>query len=78
MWLNGVRKARVQMKSKMVVLVAMLLIGVVAYASGAPWYRWLNLTDNMIVCAQNSPGEGWVQYKGPFSESRCVKPGVPE
>ena len=65
-------------KEKLALLVILALIYIVAFASGAPWYKWINLTDRTILCAQNPPGEGWAKYQGPYSESRCRKSGNPE
>lgn len=66
------------MKKLYAVLVILAMSEVAAFASGAPWYRWINVSDRTVICAQNSPGDGWVSYKGPYMESRCVKPGNPE
>lgn len=61
-----------------VTLTLLLLASTCADAAGAPWYKWMNLEDHTIICNQLSPGEGWVQYQGPFSESTCRKPGLPQ
>lgn len=49
-----------------------------AFASGAPWYKWMNRADRSIQCAQVSPGDNWVIYQGPYMESKCRKPGNPQ
>jgi hypothetical protein len=66
------------MKSKFAALLILTLACGVASASGAPWYKWINRFDRTILCAQLSPGETWVQYQGPFIESQCRKPGMPQ
>jgi len=66
------------MKSRISVLIAMLVICVAAFGAGAPWYKWKNKVDRTVVCAQISPGEAWFQYQGPFMESQCRKPGNPQ
>ena len=66
------------MKSRIAVMVMLALLSVAAFASGAPWFKWMNKFDRTIVCSQLSPGEAWVKYQGPFSESRCSKPGNPQ
>jgi hypothetical protein len=65
------------MKSK-ITLALLLLASVAAVAAGAPWYKWMNKEDRTIICSQLSPGESWVRYQGPFSESTCRKQGVPQ
>ena len=66
------------MKSRLTVLIMLTLVSVAAFASGAPWYKWQNTTDRTLMCSQNSPGEVWIVYQGPFMESNCRKPGYPE
>lgn len=46
-------------------------------AGPAPWYKWHSAEGEHDVCAQFSPGEGWVIVKGPFEDSSCRKQGVP-
>jgi len=65
-------------KSKFAVLVLLALACFEAFASGAPWYKWINRADRTILCAQISPGDTWVKYQGPFMESQCRKPGNPQ
>ena len=60
-------------------LLALLVVTCVAtYAAAAPWYRWMNRADRTILCAQNSPGDVWVKYQGPYQDSRCRKEGSPQ
>lgn len=66
------------MKARFVVLVTMALGAAFAFASGAPWYKWMNRADRSIQCAQVSPGDNWVIYQGPYMESKCRKPGNPQ
>jgi hypothetical protein len=53
------------------------LAGAAAFASEAPWYKWMNKMDRTMLCAQNAPDDTWVRYQGPYSESNCRKPGLP-
>ena len=46
-------------------------------AAPAPWYLWRSLVENMTVCAQTPPGEGWDQIKGPYQDAQCRTPGKP-
>lgn len=48
-----------------------------APAAPAPWFLWASLVADGFVCAQNSPGEGWQQVRGPFRDAHCRKPGNP-
>ena len=66
------------MKLKTAVLMTLTLACTVAFASGAPWYKWRNKADGSILCAQFSPGETWYVIRGPFMESQCRKPGKPQ
>jgi hypothetical protein len=66
------------MKSRIAVLVALVLVCAAAFASGAPWFKWKNKFDGTILCAQISPGETWFVFQGPFMESQCRKPGNPQ
>ena len=51
----------------LLVLPAPLLV----QAAPAPWYYWRSTIDNARVCAQTSPGSGWVQDSGPFDGPGC-------
>ena len=66
------------MKSRFAVLILLSLACLEAFASGAPWYKWINRMDRTVLCAQISPGPTWVKYQGPFMESQCRKPGNPQ
>jgi len=47
------------------------------WADLAPWYKWRSRFNDYDICAQTSPGDGWVKVKGPFQDAHCSKPGVP-
>ena len=66
------------MRTKVTVLLVLALATIAAYASGAPWFKWMSVNDRTIICSQLSPGETYVKYQGPFMESRCSKPGNPQ
>ncbi|RRV07444.1 hypothetical protein EGJ27_12250 [Pseudomonas sp. v388] len=40
-----------------------------AVAAPARYYKWQG--DDRIVCAQTSPGPGWVKMNGSFVKSDC-------
>jgi hypothetical protein len=54
-------------------IAAVLFITVTAWAGPAPWYKWHSREADYEVCAQFSPGDGWVKVKGPFEDSKCNK-----
>lgn len=64
------------MKRTLFIILA-VLYGAAAWAGPAPWYRWRSAQGDHDVCAQFSPGDGWVAVQGPFQDSACRKPGVP-
>jgi hypothetical protein len=45
---------------------------VAAFAEPAPWFYWRSKITNDRVCAQFSPGNGWVQDGGPYKDARCA------
>lgn len=49
-------------------LLAGLLI-TTAHAAPARYYKWQG--DDRIVCAQTSPGPGWMKLKGSYVKSDC-------
>lgn len=42
-----------------------------AVAKPAPWYYWRSKVDGQRVCAQVSPGPGWVRDSGPYEGAMC-------
>jgi hypothetical protein len=56
-------------------LIMGLLMSSVLAAVAAPalWYRWRSKLEASYVCSQTVPGEGWVQFSGPFMDGRCEK-----
>lgn len=45
-----------------------------ALAGNAPWYRWESKMDGRRVCAQTSPGEGWLRLPGAWRDAACRYP----
>lgn len=66
------------MKTKLAALALLALATAAVFASGMPWYKWMNTMDRTLLCSQTSPGKTWIQYQGPFMESKCRKPGNPQ
>lgn len=56
-----------------VLITAVSLFCAAAWAGPAPWFKWHSPEVDYEVCAQFSPGEGWVRTKGPFGDSKCQK-----
>jgi hypothetical protein len=57
------------------IFITVLTLGCSAlWAGPAAWYRWHSAEGDYDVCAQFSPGDGWVIVKGPFEDSGCKKP----
>lgn len=59
---------------KLMTCAALVLAGLfsLSVAAGpAPWYQWQSKLNGKLVCAQTSPGEGWVQLSGPYKDPRC-------
>jgi hypothetical protein len=52
-------------------VIVILLMPVTTNAHPAPWYQWRSKLNNHIVCAQTSPGHGWVLENGPYKDTRC-------
>ncbi len=42
-----------------------------ANAAPAAWYWWVSQSTGKRVCSQTSPGEGWLQEKRAYDNSRC-------
>jgi hypothetical protein len=51
-------------------VVAALALGV-AWAAPAPWYYWRSKVNGARVCAQVSPGAGWVRDSAPYEGPMC-------
>ena len=63
--------------AKSLTLVCLALCTASAGAVPAPWFKWHSPEADNEICAQFSPGQGWVIFKGPFQDAHCSKPGVP-
>ncbi|HEX2603197.1 MAG TPA: hypothetical protein VHL60_00875 [Oxalicibacterium sp.] len=53
-------------------LLGMLSAALPVSADPAPWFYWRSKLTNERVCAQFSPGNGWVQDGGPYKDARCA------
>ncbi len=63
---------------KIAVFFAALCSSFALWAGPAPWYKWHSNSADYDICSQTSPGDGWEIVKGPFQDSHCRKPGMPE
>lgn len=62
------------MKKILMFMVSMLSItSASTFAAPAPWYYWKSRIDGVLVCAQNSLGEGWKRDSGPYQDAQCSK-----
>jgi hypothetical protein len=41
-------------------------------AAPAPWHKWRSVTGE-TVCAQTSPGPGWVRLEASYVDPRCQR-----
>lgn len=62
---------------KRIVLISAALCSSALWADVAAWYKWHSPANDYDICAQTSPGAGWVVVKGPFQDAQCRKQGVP-
>ena len=51
--------------------VLLCLVAGSALARPAPWYWWASRTGDDRVCAQSSPGTGWLREATAFRDSHC-------
>ncbi|MDY7578621.1 hypothetical protein RGU70_09825 [Herbaspirillum sp. RTI4] len=65
------------MKFKFLSLLVLVSVCAAANAGSAPWYRWKNIVDKTLTCAQITPGSAWESESGPYMESACRKLGKP-
>ncbi|MDR0379137.1 MAG: hypothetical protein LBI62_04210 [Candidatus Accumulibacter sp.] len=49
-----------------------LAIALPASAAPAPWYKWQSITGD-TVCAQTSPGPGWIRLETSYVDPRCLR-----
>lgn len=45
-------------------------------AAPAPWYLWQSKITGGVICAQHSPGEGWLQLAGRFPSAGQCKQAI--
>ena len=48
-----------------------------AQAAPAPWYKWRSKLGTGKICAQTSPGKGWVKLRAPYKDAGCRIPDTP-
>jgi hypothetical protein len=58
------------MKKRLSLALILLAFPSMALAGVAPFWEWKSSTG-AIVCAQSTPGKGWVKWTGPYSDLRC-------
>jgi hypothetical protein len=60
------------MKNRIAVIILLLALATPAWAGTSPWFVWRNAVSGSTVCAQSSPGPGWMKETGPYSDLRCT------
>ena len=63
--------------ARIAAFVGAALYATLLWADAAAWYLWRSPHAEGSICAQVSPGDGWVVVKGPYQDSACKKKGVP-
>lgn len=58
------------------IAILVCLVGSLAFAAPAPWYKWKSTLDGKIACFQVSPGVGWLKDSGPYDDARCQLPNA--
>lgn len=58
------------------IALVLLSTSTAALAVPAPWYKWRSKLEDITICAQFSPGDGWEAVRGPFQDGNCKKPGA--
>ncbi|MDR1934187.1 MAG: hypothetical protein LBS49_01095 [Candidatus Accumulibacter sp.] len=57
---------------ELIAIVSFLAFAHPAGARPAPWYKWQG-ADGDTVCAQTSPGPGWVRLEVTYVDPRCMR-----
>ncbi len=60
------------------ITILLLLLSMSSTAGQAPWYQWQSKTTGGLICAQHSPGDGWVQHAAPFRTAGHCKQALPQ
>ncbi len=56
----------------------LVLLSINSTAQQVPWYQWQSKTTGGLICAQYSPGDGWVQQAGAFRTAGHCKQALPQ
>lgn len=56
----------------------LLLLSMSSAAQQALWYQWQSKTTGGLICAQHSPGEGWVKQAASFRTAGHCKQALPQ
>ncbi|GAB3255342.1 hypothetical protein [Chitinimonas naiadis] len=62
---------------RLTLLALTTIVSLAALAAPAPWYLWQAPGDRSTLCAQTTPGDGWVKVRGPYKDSLCKQLGQP-
>jgi len=58
-------------RTALAIFTLLLLQSMIASTESPPWHLWKNATDGAVQCAQSTPGRGWDNMDGTFSDGRC-------
>ncbi|MDP3538255.1 MAG: hypothetical protein Q8S26_06075 [Azonexus sp.] len=59
------------MRLNLLLISLLIAVSMPSQARPAPWYWWAGSTKNAKVCAQTSPGSGWLREARAFKDSHC-------
>ena len=59
------------MRCKLLLFFFIGLCSALAQAKPAPWYWWGSRVGDARICAQTSPGQGWLREDRAFRDSHC-------
>jgi len=65
---NSAFKSRL---GKLLLAISLAVLAPQGFAKPAPWYWWASKISDHHVCAQSSPGPGWLRENTAFRDSRC-------
>jgi hypothetical protein len=69
---SGKNRKNVMKRFRCLVVILSLASALPSAAVPAPWYRWQGAAGE-TVCAQTSPGPGWVRQEVVYVDPRCQR-----
>jgi len=59
------------MRLKLIILCLIAALPGLSLARPAPWYWWASSVGEARICAQTSPGSGWLKEPRAFRDAHC-------